>query len=513
MANYHNFNATHNCLSGCVQDYHVSPLRGSSEDPGRGGIDVENYAPLVALQIGESDALVTVGNKSYPPYNTAVIKSIDFGWIDEPKGTCEILDEKGGTFSIFLDALQKCASRVGVGTIIKYKVGWVYVGCDDKKGDKIESIWLEGVLLKIDVNYGPIMKYRLEFATKAPMCFDHRHPQTFGEETPGKDMKLEDAIVELCKEPPEIKVKFAWYDESGNLQFGNHTWEDGGLKGPRACWKGDRQNKYSTISRWIQGYKIKDAKGGKGAILTQDPKYSDTLLVLKDPQPNSKEVIREGPFHLGTYIVNGGKCSNVIEFNPQFGFINAFSNFSSGGGTSGGVKSSNINIEDYKDPEAEGKSCCNSKDAGVQQQATITTENLYTYGDNAPEKVNDARLAHIKANLMTNSTPIEADLKIIGDPRYKFFEVVAGRRVSIVVINPNHLQGGDENNCGDWLKKSDCNVYLSNKVWLVKGINHSVQDGSYVTTLKVYLAAPAVKTGTQDNLGANASGKPLKNIC
>lgn len=530
MANFHNFTATHNCLSGCVNDYFVRPLRGSTnflegsleeDDSGRGGIDVENYSPFISLQIGENQKILTVGNKSYPDDNTACIKSIDFGWIDSVKGTIEILDQKGSELSVFMESLQKCASRVGAGSVIKYKVGWVYSGCGDRSGSKIESPEMKAILGKIDVNYGPVMKYRLELTTIEPLVFTHRHPITFGEESPGKDMHLEDAIIELCKLPPEVNVKFCQYDDSRNLvcqTSGLFDWENGGKKGPRACWKGDRENKYTTITRWIHGYKIKSGKKGKAAILIHDPKNYNDLIILKDPTPDPGEQAKSSKndsLHLGTYIVNGGKCSNVIEFSPQINLIGVFGSYSSGGGTSGGIKSSNVNIESYKNPETEGKNCCNSKDAGVQQQTTVTTENIYTYGQEAPEKVTEANLAYQKANKITkiSMAPIKADLKIIGDPRPEFFGMASGKAVSVVVINPNHLQGGDENVCGDWLKKSDCNEYLSNKIWLVQGINHTIQEGSYVTTLKIMLPLPGVDNAYGEKLGANESGKEIKSPC
>jgi hypothetical protein len=516
----------HNCLAGCVNEYAQGQLYG--DNYGRGKIDVENYSPFIWIKLyskegaaggGETNqegaaSIITVGNKSYGEFNTAVIKSIDFGFIDTLEGTVEILDEQGSAFGVFVDSLQKCNSTIGIGSIMDYKVGWVYTGCKPGVSGKVESPTMKAMVGKIEVNYGQIMKYRVSFTLISPLTYDHRHPITLGEEEVGKDMHLEDAIEKLCELPPAIKVKFAWYDQSGNLQFGHHKWTEGGEKGPKNSWKGDRQNKYFAIARWISQYKIDDGKKGKSALLVHNPSVHDELWVLRDPDASPGETISSGLLHIGTFIVNGGKCSNVIEFSPKFDFMSAHSLQSSGGGTSGGLKTTNVSLQDEKEKETEGRTCCNSEDTGIQQQATVTDQAIRTYGKDAPEKVNEARLLNIKANkLTTYNSPITADIRIIGDPSAIFFELPMGKRVSVVVVNPNFLQKATNGSCTDWLKKSDCNKYLSNKDWLVMGINHSVQEGSYVTTLKLQLMAPGVDNGPKEKLGANDSGGELKSEC
>lgn len=507
----------HNCLAGCVNDYFVKPLKGGGssldkdKDPGRGGIDVENYSPFVSIKLGDNPELITVGNKSYPPFHNAAIRSIDFGFVDTCDGTVEVIDEDGGRFGLLINSLQKCAKRIGSGTELQYKVGWVYGGCEKSQKGKVESVTMSAIINDIEINYGPIFKYRISFSSICPLIYLNKHEKTFGEEEPGKTMHLEDAIVALCDLDPKVNVKFAWYDQSGKLNYGSHDWVNHGKKGPKASWKADKQSKYSIIQRWIKDYRINDGKDGKGALLVHNPKVPDELLVLRNPMEDPEEVVSVGVQHLGTYIVNGGKCSSVLEFSPKFNYINAFSLMSSGGGTGGGVKTSNVKTKDYKTQKAEA---VHGDDAGVQQQTTASSEIIFTDGENAPEESVKSQLKNVKANKITGieSSPITADLRIIGDPRKEFFEICLAKQVSIVVINPNNIHG-DENNCGDWLKKSDCNTYLSNKIWLVRGINHSVQVGSYVTTIKLELNAPAIDNGDAEKLGANESGKKIESGC
>jgi hypothetical protein len=93
--------------------------------------------------------------------------------------------------------------------------------------------------------------------------------------------------------------------------------------------------------------------------------------------------------------------------------------------------------------------------------------------------------------------PLQAELKIAGNPREEFCFVKNTRgnnRVAIVVLNPFHLMGGGDKDCPDWLAEPLCNNYLSNKQWLVNGVNHNITQGSYVTTLHVEITTARLKS-------------------
>jgi hypothetical protein len=112
--------------------------------------------------------------------------------------------------------------------------------------------------------------------------------------------------------------------------------------------------------------------------------------------------------------------------------------------------------------------------------------------------------------------PITADLRILGDPRAQFvyMDRWMGQSVSIVAINPFHIAGGGNGGCGDWLAKPMCNQILSNKSWKVHAVNHSIKEGSYTTTLKLFLEAPGIQIGHDDPLGGVGSmGPTVKNTC
>ena len=114
-------------------------------------------------------------------------------------------------------------------------------------------------------------------------------------------------------------------------------------------------------------------------------------------------------------------------------------------------------------------------------------------GKDASKNTNAAQEKHSKANRTYDINFLqiaEAELKIVGSTMPIFYDIsILSSNVSIVIINPFHIELNG-NGCGDFLKKSSCHPTFSSKNWHVRGVHHSVQDGSFVTTLKVYASAP-----------------------
>lgn len=503
-----------NCLAGCIAEYYCSPLH----RPGPAGEQAESFAPIVKVQIGEL-SLITVGNKSYPADpHTAVIKSYEIGWVDSQSLTIEILDEAGGRFGALIDGLRKCAT-VGRNTLIKSRFGWVITTCEGSK-KVIESPLITSVFTGLEVNYSEgKIKYRLTGTALDPIYADMREDKINGEEFKG--MKLEDAIEQLCGLDPPMRVSFCERQPDGKLKCGKNMfdWEKFGKGGPRAAWQADNQNRISTISKWIEGYRIKDGSPkGKGLILLMDSITYDHLIILKDPTLDPGEGDPCDVGSLGTFIVNGGKCSSVIEFTPKFNWISGLANFNAGGETASAADTRPVFAEDPngKTPNQEKE---HGKNVGLQQQTTINQSAWNAYGPkNAHYEVLTSQQRHNKANRIVeiDVESITADLKILGDPRPPFVimsEWIA-QPVSIVAINPFHIVGNDNGGCGEWLAKPGCNQILSNKSWKVQGINHSIKEGSFTTTLKLFLAAPAIEVGHNDPLGGVGSmGPTVKNTC
>jgi hypothetical protein len=506
-----------NCLSGCIANY----ICGRVDLPGPAGEQAESFAPWCWIKFGEGDQ-ITVGNESYSgDPNTACVKSMEIGWTDTPSMKCEIVDEKGGTLGVVVDALRKCLKNkttkaAGKGTSAYFQFGWIMTTCEGGRNSShvIPSDTFELIIKKLDVSYSEgKIKYTIEGTALDKLEEVSRSDKTIGEDS--KPIDIESAIRTLCAEDPQINVRFAEITPDGRLKDTKFEWAR--VKDVKASWQADNQNRISTITKWLAPFRIKDGQCDKGVVLYFDPTKSDELIILKDPSPNPGDTKtcgaqgndKNGP--LGTFIVNGGKCSSVIEFSPNVDIVGAIASMAVGGDTSGPNKSSNQLAED--------KRCQNQKaqgvEAGTQIQATITQQAFDSYGTrSANDEALRSEIAHNKASLLTStvSSGIEAQLKILGNPTNAFCGLPAARNLSIVVINPFHLR--NMRGCGDWLAQPGCNQIFTNRLWMLKGINHSISPGSYTTTLNVFLAGEGIHVSGSEPMGGNGGGGPTtKNNC
>jgi hypothetical protein len=502
---------TMNCLAGCVKKYREGRLW--NDVPFLNGERAENFAPYIWAKINNGSNEITVGNESYPYNpNKAVIKSLEAGFINQIDGSMEIVDEEGGQLSVFLDSVQKCGSRFNLGSTLTFRVGWVFTKCDGSKGITT-SPTISAVILSVSSNLSNgLIKFIVKFASGSVLAQQVRHDDTFGQEKSGQKQHLEDAIQQLAARDPAINVRYAYYNQNNELIYTSFDWVDHGEKGPKAIWHGDSQNKYSTIAKWVAPFRVNDGKKGKGVILVHDPEKFDNLIVLMDPSPSCGEKI--DPRSFGTFIVNGGKCSSVLEFSPTFDFISAMGYFSSGGSTKGALSSKPSKKED---PMVKTIVCDeNGRQVGITSQVSPDQSSFSADGLNAPDNMNKSSEAHMKASRLVDvqGSPINADLRIVGNIDEKLYRLIQGLMCSIVVINPNSISGGKTgDSCGDFLKKADCNSFYSNKNWLILGANHTIQEGSFVTTLKVMLAVPGVELSTSNTLGASETGIQVRGTC
>lgn len=527
--------AESNCLAGCIASYNCGQL----DLPGPAGQQAESFAPWCWITFGVGNKRITVGNESYEgDPNTACVKSMEIGWTDTPSMKCEIVDEKGGTLGIVADALRKClkagkanekaaksyaSNSGGMGTECEFQFGWIVTTCEggSKKSHVIPSKTFRLIVMKLDVNYSEgKIKYTIEGVAMDKPNEASRKDSNKGEEL--KPVEIETAIRSLCAEEPACNVRFCELTPDGKLKDVKFEWARL-PDAPKAAWQSDNQNKISTITKWLSPFRVKDGKCDKGVIIYFTPYKSDELVILKDPLPGPGEsrscigggivgdnnLSEWGP--LGTFIVNGGKCSTVIEFTPTMNIINAITSLAVGGGTSGPNKTSQQFAED--------KRCENQKaqgaDAGTQLQATITQQAFESYGvRSANEEALKSEIAHHRASVVTSvvNPGVTAQLKILGNPSDRFCNFGACRNMAIIVINPFHIRNAGY--CGDWLAYPGCNELFTNRLWMCQSINHSIGVGTYTTTIEALLVAPNIQVSGLDPLGGQGGGGPvLQNTC
>jgi hypothetical protein len=495
--------ASPNCLAGCIADYVCGP----PDFPGPAGQQAESFAPWCWVRLSEGGEQITVGNESFKgDPNTACIKSMEIGWIDTPSIKVEIIDEAGGTLNAVANSLRKCIKRSGKGTTMSFQWGWVMTTCESGRPIVIPSIEFKCFIQQFDVNYSEgKIKYIIEGAANDKLFEVMREDVIIGDDEYPAD--IESAIGSLCAREPQCTVRYVELQPDGKLKDVKFEWAR--LKKPEASWQSDNMNRISIIRKWFGAFRVKDGKCDKGIVPFFSPEKPDELILMKDPQPNPGEATGCQQ-SIGTFIVNGGKCSSVIEFTPTMNIVAAVNSFAVGGDTSGPNKSTN--------QFAERKRCDNQKsqgdEAGTQLQATITQQAFDSYGVRAANDENlKSEIAHNRAAMVTNITGagVEADLKILGNPTAPYCQLAAFRPVSIVVINPFALRGGG---CGDWLARPGCNQLFTNRLWHAVGINHTISPGTYTTTLKLQLPAGDIQVSASDPLGGPGSGGPvLENGC
>jgi len=463
-------------------------------------IEGYNIGPVVITEWGADGATITVGNESAPSFgHHAVITSMEYGLSDGIEVFIEVADEQGGAFTTFVDSLVKCMATVSeANRFMKLKFGWVTVDCDNIPNFSNVTPILHIMPMHIDVTYaGGVAKYKITGMDMGQAGFVARESTIIGED--GKEVALKEAITKLCEtDEPKWKVQYFRRNPDGTP---GGTWDF--KDDPKSAFESKNMNKISVIQSWIEPYLTDD---NKGIFITVDNLAEDPTLILWEDLPKESECFNP----LGTFIVNGGKDGSVIEFNPTINWISALQskpseeggNLSKGGGGSEKIKS-NVALKDQ------------GSKAGATSAISSTRHAHDVHGPkNEIKKTEEAAREHKDAN-QKNRPPaqaINAELRIQGDPSIDFVDIrlIKGRKASIVFVNPFHIMG---DGCGDWLASPSCNDVLSNKGWQAMGVNHKIAQGSYITTIKMFLPVPAINTKPGSPLGNTSGGYKTKNDC
>lgn len=488
-----------NCLVGCIEKYSCMPVHIP-------GFDIPDWtvaSPYVRVKFNSSGNEITVGNESAPCCGSKmIVKSFEYGHSDGFTMKVEIHDEEGGAFQDFVDNIIKCGGKFSdPETQMEAEWGWIVTTCDGTRFLHKTPQMLPALVIDLDVSFSDgKARYNIEGKPVGETILSFREDDSFGED--GIPIHLTDAIEQLCEIPPAMSVEFVRINESGKRE--RLEWAVGDpIKGPKSSWPGDSMNKLSTISKWIEPFVTKN---NKGICIVCDNRVANKILLLEDvaSAPGESGFCKE---NLGTFIVNGGPCSNVIEFNPSFNWLVGLNMIASGGGTGSAIDGGRVQHEDERPDPAKQ----HGPNAGVNVFATPTRQAADVHGNkNATKETAKGNSAHNQAAIAAgqqSSTPISGELRIIGDPRpqFVFLDESFGRELAIVMINPFHIDGNRNGGCGDWLARPGCNNVLSNKRWRATGCHHSIKDGFYETTIKVQLDVPSVELDSGAPLGGPGS--------
>lgn len=474
--------------------------------------DSHTLAPWVAITFEGSGSTITVGNQSSPatnPPHVACIKSFEFGYSDGLSCRCTLQDEQGGSFVQFMQNLLKDYSclRNGSPASVRMKVqfGWSKSGCPASLPPATSRCFY-CLSDSVETNFSG-GKFTFEITGK-DLChrmFEGGTQTTYGGEGQNAipiTQAIRQFMVEQC--PPNVGAVRFCRMEGGQCRPAQ--FKQGGAEGPRGKWMANGQDKLRVIMRWLEGHLSDRDKSWIPQYNSEVP--NGELILWEDTKP--REPQGDGYWDqncLGTYIVNGGKRSAVIEFNPKIRWD--FARLTSAGGNLGDGRVNAMNTPGSANPGREpGLNRQQQPCAGQTAQTTSTETQRDNNGADATRVQNRANDEAMRALKILHDN-IEADLTIVGDPTIlPPSEAMWSKNLTIILVNPYFLRFANLVETTprlEWLAQPVCNEVLSSKAWICKSVTHKIEAGNYTTTIGVYLAAPGVDSPPGSPIG-NWSG-------
>lgn len=490
------------CLVGCIGTYKAGEIKLPE--------DGHTLAPWVKIRLIKGGKEITVSNLSSPPDNTVVVKDFEFGMADS--STCQIVlhDTAGSSLVAFMKDLIVDFKDLAAfaGNTMEVSWGWTKSGCVGAAPDPCKSVPYPHTLIIDSIEQSFNQGKFTYIITGKGLC--SRAPEARAENIKGQENKLKRlrmAIQELWTsgdEKPKINtVKIGRF---------NPKWQDCGFKdhkdGPESVWIPEGRNKLQVTREWLSRWPSDRDRGWN--IVEDTTEGGGTLLIVEDGKPICNEPEAWDAKSIGTYIINGSKCSPVIEFNPKFrwdfvALVNAAGGIGDGKPMLNAEKAEHpghtdgrLPCKDLKRSESDNKGAGNTK-------PVVDSEDLRRQGgsdrlergDHGQER--DTRAAKVFHD------QINADLVVVGDPLLPApRDGMWSRNLATAFINPFHLMGPG-GGCPEWIARPTCNEILSNKAWMLKSITHKIQAGRYTSTISVYLTTPGIDIDLGQPMGGQGS--------
>lgn len=484
-----------NCLKGCVRDYDVSGVR----KPVTGAV----IMPWVEVWFDGSNRRIGVSNVS-SRLNQAAIKSFQFGISNGTGVVIEIIDESSSNFSKFLNRISTGNQESANRNVLKFQFGWTSADCNSPFTSNNRSNCCTEVsnerptrscvhtmfITKVTGNMqgGGLCRYVVEGNDFTRDAFTTRPRVTFG--TDREPVRLREAIRKLCVGQLGLEIQLLKLNSSCREE--EFTFREQGqidrINGPLGRWETMGRSVISACMNWLSDY-VSDSNKGFYTCFRTDK----NVIAFVESNRMECDYNRDiNNYNLGTYIV-GGDCSPVISFTPSINFNVAAMNslFDNTDNAPGGV----LSPREFVRPEG-----CNQTPNADNQGLNITSlesdNNYRVFGTSATQIGGRNRSINRRENMLLTG-PIEAELRIQGDPSYSSPIMCVGSYVSVVCLTP-FVIANTGRQC-DWLNDG-CNLTLSNRRWMITGMSHDIREGSFVTTLRLNLAAPGV------DISRNAGG-------
>jgi hypothetical protein len=480
----------------CLQKYKCGDI-----DPNSKNISA-SQGPYVKLQVkgGVAGSVITVGNKGCPgcdPRHSSIIKGFEYGSTNGFRVNITIHDLGGGTFDTLVKSMSTDSTKFNDDYSLRVEWGWIECPCSTVCSTR-KSIAVCFLVSSItaSMDAGKIV-YEIEGTDLWKGIMQGAAYEVEGDDSAGKPLKQ--AIRDMfAKGPQPIITDIQYKRRNGDASTGDWGFFRYGKDGPESKWPANQRTKIAVALDWLKSYRSDQDRGITKFTWNVNGSCEPSIIFWED---NTGHIPKIAKGCIRTYIVNGGKDSSVVSFQPKFKWD--MTHRAGGGGEGSAETSDQTKGDNSLTPSATGdgeKGQGNQMGGGALMQET---------NQNGSQQADAQR--NIKINLNNNTpkiAPVEADLTVHGDPDLVATLQVYQTWVSIIVVNPFHLTGGSARDCPDWTVKPPCNTMMSNNCWMIKGINHSIKEGSYLTTLKIELPAPGATTPTGQPLGC---GGPVIN--
>jgi hypothetical protein len=502
-------------------------------------------APWVAINFvdagNRSDikgtAAITVSNhssESTDPKHCAVIKSFNFGHSDGISAKVIIQDTQGGNFEVFMRHLISdwtCTGRLRSTASLSaiFQFGWVKSGCVEPVPEARSPVYY-GVCYSVDASFSE-GKINFEIDIRDLTSYMFEGSATWSDGGSGQQsMYFLHALKTLLSDSnasgsPAVSqisfklndTKFLNINSKTNLDAKNEdlpelfnagtTDEEKrlGIKGP---WQSHGKNKIEIAKKWSV---TSPSINNKPWVITYNPEVKGGEILFQEELTitdcNNKNDEYFDKNSLGTYIVNGGNHSRVLEFNPTIKW-----NFAQLVGTTAGamgeLSTNSFDTEGGKNPGSTCVPADENKGAGLITSTSTPDIILDAEGSDGVKADALNESIHQSVNV-ANFSSIEADLVIIGDPVFCPPIFCKSKYISIIVINPFHIESSTFNKTSikDWyISLPPCNQVLSSKAWTVQSVSHQIDSGKYTTTIGVKLVAPGIEISKNQKLGGWSNG-------
>jgi hypothetical protein len=297
--------------------------------------------------------------------------------------------------------------------------------------------------------------------------------------------------------------------------------------GPLGMWACRNKGLYDILKEWLVQVRADDgscegAKNGKGIVMNWDNRCpTPRVLMWADPFPTCKpdDIANRC---IGTYIVNGGKCSPVVKFEPDMKWIfNAA--LRSGGNMTPSTGRARQMDNSGPNGGANQPTACQVSGGRMDRNMPTVPNAEFARGGDAQARAMQNTQANTRTNAIQGMLPVEATLVVQGDPTIGSVYESIGKTIGLVVINPFFIRDEDDikkpfqrvPGCPYWdtlvrqysnnePTQQVINEVLTNKNWYIRGVSHSIKEGSFQTTYKIYLPVP----GADISAGLPFGGAP-----